>query len=271
MAATPHRVPFSVVAVALNIGAICLAVTVAAPAWADSIDKEIENYRTQLIADIDSTLADVEMLRARAAAGDVEEAKRAWIEARIGWERSEVFTGAFVPELDEKIDAWPNGTMGFHAIEARLFGANRTDLGTETNELSRNVTELRARAADTSLTAQGLLNGIVQLVYEVGDSKVDGGESRISGTSLYDMRNNVDGIAFAYDTIFAAALAARDRDLDAEMRRSIGGLKAMVAIPDLRRVDADALRTATEELVLKLQNAAPLLGLREATLEASMK
>ena len=38
-------------------------------------------------------------------------------------ERSEVFTSGFVPELDSQIDAWPDATTGFHAIEAKLFGA----------------------------------------------------------------------------------------------------------------------------------------------------
>jgi hypothetical protein len=38
--------------------------------------------------------------------------------------RSEVFTSGFVPELDSQIDAVPDATTGFHAIEAKLFGAN---------------------------------------------------------------------------------------------------------------------------------------------------
>jgi len=240
-------------------------------ACAASFDKEIEIYRTRLVADIDQIAAGVKTMRERAADKDVDAARQAWIEARVGWERSEVFTMGFVPDLDEKIDAWPNGTTGFHAIEARLFGANRTDFESEANELAHNVEELRSRAETIPLTSQGLFNGIVQLVYEVGDSKVDGGESRISGTSLNDMRNNVDGIERSYGTIFSAALAARDHDLDADVKRSIGELKTMVALHDLRRIDPDALRKATEELVLKLQKAAPLLQLQQATLEASVK
>ena len=45
----------------------------------------------------------------------------------------------------------------------------------------------------------------------------------------------------------------------------------MVAVGELRSVDPDRLRSATEELVLKLQNAATLLDLKKPTLEADAR
>jgi hypothetical protein len=42
----------------------------------------------------------------------------------------------------------------------------------------------------------------------------------------------------------------------------------MIGGRDLRGINPDTLRTATEELVLRLQNAAPLLDLKQPTLEA---
>ncbi len=245
---------------------------VAAPAApAATLDEGVEQYRSHLTADVDRALASTQTLRASAAAGDVAAAKQAWLDARVGWERSEVFTGGFVPELDRAIDAWPNGAAGFHAIEAKLFGANRTDFADEANELVHNLSELSAKARSMPLTPQRLLDGVVRLAYEVGESKVDGGESRVSGTSLDDMRNNVDGIELAWRTIFSSALEARDRQLDADLLRRIDALKAMVGGRDLRRIDSDKLRTVTEELVLRLQNAAPLLDLKEPTLEADAR
>ena len=196
-------------------------------------------------------------------------AKQAWIDARIGWERSEVFTGGFVPELDQKIDAWPNGLVGFHAIEAKLFGAGKTDAGPEVDALLESVSELSATVREIMLTPQGLLNGVARLAYEVGESKVDGGESRVSGTSLDDMRNNVDGIDLAYRTLFAPTIEAHEPRLAAEARRQIDELKSMLAARDLRRIDPDRLRAASEEFVLTLQNAAPKLQLERPTLEAN--
>ena len=241
------------------------------PVRAATLDDGAEQYRFHLIADADRTLASARTMAASAAAGDLARAKQAWIEARVGWERSEVFTAGFVPELDRNIDAWPNGAIGFHAIEAKLFGANRADFENEANELIRNLSELSARVRNTPLTPQGLLDGIVRLAFELGESKVDGGESRVSGTSLNDMRNNVDGIELAWRTIFAPTAGSRDRQVDAGIRRSVEELKAMVAVGELRRVDPDRLRIATEELVLKLQDAAPLLDLKKPALEADTR
>jgi iron uptake system component EfeO len=243
----------------------------AAQSHAATLDAGIESYRSTLIADVDHTLASGQKLRAGAAAGDVAAAKRAWIEARVGWERSEVFTSRFVPELDRSIDAWPNGASGFHAIEARLFGPGRTDFVNEADELVRNLTELSARVRNTPLTPQALLDGVVQLAYEVGESKVDGGESRVSGTSLNDMRNNVDGIDVAWQTVFASAVEASDRQLAGDVQRSIDALKTMVVVNDLKQVEPDTLTAATEDLVVKLQNAATLLGLKRPALEADVQ
>jgi iron uptake system component EfeO len=233
----------------LSIAALGAALVGTEPARAAALDDGAEQYRSQLITDVDRTLASARTLATSAAAGDLAGAKRAWLEARVGWERSEVFTSGFVPELDRDIDAWPNGTIGFHAIEAKLFGANRTDFQNEANELVHNLSALSARARDTALAPQGLLDGIVRLAFELGESKVDGGESRVSGTSLDDMRNNVDGIELAWRTIFAPTAESRDRQVDMGMQRSIEELKAMVSVGELRHVDPDRLRIATEELV----------------------
>jgi iron uptake system component EfeO len=258
-------------ALVLSITTLGTALSGMEPVRAATLDEGAEQYRFHLVADADRTLASVRAMAANAAAGDLAGAKLAWIDARVGWERSEVFTTGFVPELDRDIDAWPNGVIGFHAIEAKLFGANRTDFENEANGLVRNLSVLSARVRDTPLTPQGLLDGIARLAYELGESKVDGGESRVSGTSLNDMRNNVDGIELAWRTIFAPTAESRGRQVDVEIRRSIEELKAIVDVGELRRVDPDRLRIATEEFVLKLQNAAPLLDLKKPTLEANAR
>ena len=79
-------------------------------AGAVSLDEVVERYRGYLIEDIDRTLAGTRALRGRMKAGDLEGAKRAWIEARVGWERSEVFTSGFgaahsIPEARRALEA----------------------------------------------------------------------------------------------------------------------------------------------------------------------
>jgi iron uptake system component EfeO len=235
---------------------------------ASSLDDGAERYRSITIESIGQALDGARALRDRAAANDVAGAKQAWIAARAGWERSEVFTAGFVPELDALIDAWPNATSGFHTIEARLFGAGSTDVGSDADALVAHLDTLHHRLSDMLLPAQGLLAGTVRLAYEVGESKADGGESRISGTSLDDMRNNVTGIGLAYRTIFADQLKAADPVRAALVDDRIARLESVVAVSDLPHVDVRLLRQASEELAVALQDASGKLGLQRPTLEA---
>lgn len=238
---------------------------------ATALDDAVERYRPYLIEGIGQALAGARDLRSKAAAHDVAGAKQAWLAARAGWERSEVFTSGFVPELDSQIDAWPDATTGFHAIEAKLFGAGTTDVAGDADALVMHLDDLHDRLRGFPLTSQGLMDGIVRLAYEVGESKSDGGESRISGTSLEDMRNNVAGIEFAHRTLFVDSLSATDRELAVAIDRKIDELKALVSVKDLRRVDIPKLRRTTEELVVALQGAAAKIGLKKPTLEQAQQ
>ncbi|MBR0696471.1 EfeM/EfeO family lipoprotein [Bradyrhizobium lablabi] len=253
----------------------CLAVVSALvggrSANAGVLEEGAERYRPYMIEGIGSALAGARALRESAAAGDLGGAKRAWLSARAGWERSEVFTTGFVPELDAQIDAWPNADSGFHAIEAKLFGTGSTDVDADAAALVEHLNDLHSKLREMKLTPQGLLDGTARLAYEVGESKADGGESRISGTSLDDMRNNIAGIDFAYRTIFSAALNTAEGKLDELVTNRIDQLHAIVATPDLPHVDIPDLRRASEELVVALQLASAKLGLRRPTLEAQVR
>ncbi len=256
----------SAACLALLVLGMGMRATIAAP-----LDDAAERYRPYMIEGIGQALAGARDLRERVVAKDLGGAKKAWISARAGWERSEVFTAGFVPELDAKIDAWPNADSGFHAIEAKLFGAGRTDVESDTDALVEHLDGLHRRLRDMPLTPQGLLDGTVRLAYEVGEGKADGGESRLSGTSLDDMRNNVAGIDLAHRTIFAAALRKTDAGLADVVDARIEQLKAIVAASDLPHIDIRGLRRSSEELVVALQGASAKLGLQRPTLEAQSR
>src|SRR5262249_52747850 len=165
------------------------------------------------------------------------------------------------------IDAWPNASHGFHGIEATLFGASGADAGAETDALIAHLADLRAQLDHVELAPQRLLNGVARLAFEIGGNKADGGESRLSGTSLNDMQSNADGIALAYRVIFADAVEAGDPKLGAAARAAIERLQAAVKVADLRNLDADKLRADSEELVVLLQMVAAKIGLDKPTLE----
>jgi iron uptake system component EfeO len=251
----------------LPLVGVCLLGWPAKPSWADALQEAAERYRPYMIEQIDQSLAGARALRDRLGANDIDGAKREWVAARVGWERAEVFTSGFVPELDAEIDAWPNAVMGFHAIEAELFARNPGNVEEQADALIFHLADLDVKVHLIELTPQRLLNGTARLAYELGESKADGGESRLSGTSLNDIRNNADGIALAYQTIFAAVLVASDPQLAQATEAKIAQLKTVVAVDDLRRLDPDKLRSASEEFIVTLQNSAPKIGLRSPTME----
>lgn len=236
---------------------------------AASLDETAERYRPYLLENIDQTLTDARLLQKRVAQKDILGAKQAWISARAGWERVEVFTGSFVPDFEEKIDAWPDAISGFHAIETKLFGANRTDVEADASVLIGHLAALQAKAREIKLTPQGLLDGTTQLAYEVGNNKSDGGESRISSTSLDDMRNNAAGIQVAYNTVFSSAIEAADPTLAADVRNGVDQLKTLLDVSRLNKVDKARLRQVTEQLAVSLQIVAPKIGLAPPALEAN--
>lgn len=257
----------------MRLTVLCLVLTAVAisAVHGESFDTAVERYRLAMIEDVAQALSGARDLRDRLSKQDFAGARKAWIDARVGWERSEVFTSGFVPELDEAIDAWPNALAGFHGIEAKLFRDNPSDVEDEVDALILHLAELDVEVRTMKLTPQGLLNGVARLAYEVGDSKVDGGESRFSGTSLDDMRNNIEGIESAYRTLFASALEAADPKLADRARSEIDRLKILLTVADLRKVDSDDLRKASEALIVTLQAAGPKIGLSTPMLEEAAK
>lgn len=247
--------------------ALCLSGAAIAAAEEDPLDVAAEGLRSSLTKDIGQAFEGAHTLHERLAAGDLQGARQAWIAARVGWERAEVFTGGFVPDLDEKIDSWPNALTGFHAIEAKLFTTDETDMATDANTLVFYLNDLNIKIHDAPLNAQRVLTGTARLAYEIGEDKADGGESRFSGTSLDDMRNNLVGIGNAYDIVLAAAVARADPALDKTIHGEIDQLKTLLAASDLKTIDSAKLRSVSEALVVGLRTAAPKIGLMTPTLE----
>ena len=160
----------------MRLTALCIALWVVAVAAAqgEPFDAAVEEYRLGMIDNIGQALSGARDLRNALSGQDFINARKAWIGARVGWERSEVFTSGFAPDLDEAIDAWPDANSGFHGIEAKLFGANSADVGDQADVLVAHLAELDgARIRTMQLTPRSLLNGVVRLAYEIGDSKVE--------------------------------------------------------------------------------------------------
>src|SRR6185437_9236927 len=179
----------------LAVSALMLVLAGGGPAGAAASDGGLPQFTRYAIEQIDTALAETERMCAAIAAGDVADAQHAWIIGHAGWERAETFTGELYPDLDAAIDAWPDAQAGYHGVEAKLFSGAAADAAPLAAALRNHLRELAKAVRIKGVTAQGLLNGSTQLAFEIGEKKGAGGESAASGTSLDDMRNNVEGLA----------------------------------------------------------------------------
>jgi iron uptake system component EfeO len=235
-------------------------------ALATPLDDAAAAFKPYVAEQIGKSLVHVRELRQRLAANDLAGAQQAWLAARAGWEGAETVSKEFFPDLDAAIDAWPNAKIGFHAIEAKLFGAHRTDDLPEADELVASLTSFDAQLRATTLSAQGLLNGTTKLAFEIGDNKADGGESQFSGNSLVEIGYNLAAVEAVYRAVFAPELAERNAKRGQAVKTTLDELQALVAVPALRDLDQARLRKLSEGLASELQAAGPEIGLASPSL-----
>ena len=236
-------------------------------ARADSLDEASARYKTYATGQIQQSLAGAISLRNNIAVHDLLGAQNAWLSARGGWERSEVFADEFFPKLAAAIDAWPNATTGFHAIEAKIFGAHQVDVAPLADALVDNLKQVDEGLRSTPLSPQGLLNGSVKLAYEVGDNKGNGGESQFSGTSLDDVRYNIVGIKTVYINVFQPTLEQKNAKAATVVEADIEALQKLAKASSIKEIDEAKLRALSEELAVTLRTAAPDLGLEKPRLD----
>lgn len=216
---------------------------------------------------IDRLALGTDRLAAAVADGDLEAAKVAWVQARVGWERGETFLGEFFPDYDERIDFWPDAEQGFHAVEPILFSRGAVaDAKELTDGLAVSVDGLQQAFGETELSRQGLLNGTAGLVFEIGAEKAGGGESPFSETSLRDMQNNLIGVETTYALAFAPDLRAADAKLHRRIQAQLLDLAEALDVDRLSRLDTARVATLSESLALSLSEAAGALGLERPQL-----
>jgi iron uptake system component EfeO len=232
----------------------------------NSLESAAGGFKPFVMQQIARCLYSTKEMRERIAAHDLAGAQQAWLAARGGWESSEVITNEFFPDLDRKIDAWPDAQKGFHAIEAKLFGAHDVQVLPGAEELVNNLTEFERQLRTTTLTAQGLLNGTAKLIYEIGENKAEGGESPFSGNSLAEIRDNVASIAAAYERVFAPATKKKNAEIAKLFAADLRQMQALVSVPTLQELDQVQLRDLSESLVNDLAMVGQACGLEKPRL-----
>jgi iron uptake system component EfeO len=106
-----------------------------------------------------------------------------------------------------------------------------------------------------------LLNGSARLLFEIGESKAEGGESPFSGNSLNEMRNNIDSVDQAYQRVFASAAAKRNPTLAKQFAADLKTMREVLSVSTLQDLDQVRLRDLSETLVSDLVEVGRACGL----------
>jgi iron uptake system component EfeO len=233
---------------------------------ARSLETAAASFRPYVLEAISRSLAAVQAMRERIDAQDLAGAQRAWLAAREGWEGSEVVTGEFFPQLDRAIDGWPDADKGFHAIEAKLFGAHDLKAEPAAAELVSNLEEFKRQLQSATLTPQGLINGTTKLVYEIGESKGEGGESPYSGNSLVEIGDNLRCVEATWQRVFEPAVKVHDPAAARSFTTHLHELRSLSAVATIQQLDQVRLRDLSESVANDLVDISRALGLKRPQL-----
>ncbi len=259
-----HSAPSRLKALACAATLLTCAVLSGA-AQAASMKDGAKAYKPFIAENIGKAIAGAKEMQTAVKAGDLKAAQDAWIKSRKGWEVMEPVTGTYFGEFDKTVDPWPNAKSGYHAIEAVLFSAKKTDgLDQPIAEMLANMDKFEKKLSDKkfAFAPQKLLEGTANLAYEVGEEKSGGGESPYAATSIIDMQENVEGIEVAWKLVFADALKKTDPKLADIIHERIGNLEKLVGVADIKSMDARKVHVGGEELAALMLQAAPKLGLK---------
>lgn len=169
------------------------------------MDRAVAEYRTYVQAQADETLPKVKVFTDAVAAGDIEAAKKAYADSRIGWERTEPVAESF-GDIDPKVDVRADGLedgqewTGWHRLEKALWEDGK--LGAEEKALApvlyKDLVDWQNRVGKADITPTSMANGAKELLDEVATGKVTGEEERYSHTDLVDFKANVEGAEKSY-------------------------------------------------------------------------
>ncbi|MFI5746092.1 iron uptake system protein EfeO [Streptomyces sp. NPDC051644] len=198
------------------------------------MDKAVAGYRTYVQAQADETLPKAKAFTDAVAAGDIEAAKKAYADSRIGWERTEPVAESF-GDIDPKVDIREDGLedgqkwTGWHRLEKALWQDKK--LGAEEKALApvlyKDLLDWQKRVGTAEITPTSMANGAKELLDEVATGKVTGEEERYSHTDLIDFKGNVEGAEKSYELLKPIA-SKNDAALTASLDKQFAALNTLL-------------------------------------------
>ncbi|MEV0782569.1 iron uptake system protein EfeO [Streptomyces sp. NPDC050423] len=218
------------------------------------MDKAVAAYRTYVQDQADETLPKAKLFTDAVAAGDIEAAKKAYADSRLGWERTEPVAESF-GDIDPKVDVREDGLedgqkwTGWHRLEKALWQDKK--LGAEEKALApalyKDLLDWQKRVGTAEITPTSMANGAKELLDEVATGKVTGEEERYSHTDLIDFKGNVEGAEKSYELLKPIA-SKNDAALTATLDKRFAELNKLL---DTYRKDKTSYEFTSYEKVGK--------------------
>ncbi|WP_329355392.1 cupredoxin domain-containing protein [Streptomyces anulatus] len=192
------------------------------------LDAAVAAYRQYTLDQAEETLPKAKVFAAAVKAGDIEAAKKAYAESRIGWERTEPVAESF-GDIDPKVDLREDGLeegqdlekdwTGWHRLERSLWQDKKITARDKelADLLIKDLTVWQKKVGTAEITPTSMANGAKELLDEVATGKVTGEEERYSHTDLVDFKANVEGAQKSYELLKPVASkndAALTEELD---------------------------------------------------------
>ncbi|WP_406860593.1 iron uptake system protein EfeO [Streptomyces sp. HUAS MG47] len=211
------------------------------------MDAAVAAYRQYVQAQADETLPKVKVFTDAVRAGNIEAAKKAYADSRIGWERTEPVAESF-GDIDPKVDVREDGLeagqdpakdwTGWHRLEKALWQDKK--IGDREKQLAdlldKDLADWVKRVGKAEITPTSMANGAKELLDEVATGKVTGEEERYSHTDLVDFKANVEGAQKSFELLKPVA-SKNDPKLVAELDKQFAALNTLL---DQYRTDKNA-------------------------------
>ncbi|MFJ8659253.1 iron uptake system protein EfeO [Streptomyces sp. NPDC093795] len=219
----------------------------AGPKRSPEMDAAVAAYRQYVQTQADTTLPKAKVFTDAVRAGDIEAAKKAYAESRVGWERTEPVAESF-GDIDPKVDVREDGLeagqdpatdwTGWHRLEKALWKDKKIGAAEKTlaDTLDKDLADWAKRVGKAEITPTSMANGAKELLDEVATGKVTGEEERYSHTDLVDFKANVEGAQKSFDLLKPVA-SKNDPKLVAELDKQFAALNTLL---DTYRTDKNS-------------------------------
>jgi iron uptake system component EfeO len=198
------------------------------------MDAAVAAYRKYVQTQADETLPKAKVFADAVKAGDIEAAKKAYADSRIGWERTEPVAESF-GDIDPKVDLREDGLekgqkwTGWHTLEKALWQTKKIGPADKAlaDTLIKDLTVWQKKVGPAEITPTSMANGAKELLDEVATGKVTGEEERYSHTDLVDFKANVEGAQRSHELLKPVA-SKNDPKLVAELDKQFAALNKLL-------------------------------------------